>query len=336
MAIHKGHVPGVAIIGYGGAFSMGHHHASQVNASGMRTVAACDIDPDRVATAADDFPGIQLYTNVEDLLRDESVDVCFVVLPHNIHAPVAVQCMNAGRHVVVEKPMCTSVAQADAMIEAATRNAVMLSVFHNRRWDGDFNSIRDLIHEGLIGDVFHIEACMGGMSEPGTWWRSDKEISGGAMFDWGAHIVDWIFHLMPGEMAGVDGYFHKLRWTKSTNEDHSEMVIRFASGKTAQVEISSLAAAGKARWRILGTQGAIVMPSWDKIEVTVDHQGRLAKFDVKPKETDWPAYHRNIAGHLMRGEELAVKPEEGRRVIAAIEAAERSSIEKRTAVPAYA
>jgi predicted dehydrogenase len=192
-----------------------------------------------------------------------------------------------------------------------------------------------LIQDGLIGEVFHLEAAMPGFGEPGPWWRSDKKISGGAMFDWGAHIVDWVQQFVPEPIAGVDGYFHKRRWHNRTNEDHTELVIRFASGKTAQIEISSLAAAGKSRWRILGTEGAIEQPGWEDLDVTVDHKGHLAKFKVKPEKSRWEAYYENIAGHLMRGEELVVKPEEARRTIGIIEAAEKSSAQKHTVVPKY-
>lgn len=315
---------------------MGRLHAQQMNAAGMETVAACDKDPARMEAAANDFEGIRTYTSIDDLLADTEVDLCVVVLPHNQHAPVAIKCLEAGKHVVVEKPLCTSVAEADAMLEAAKKNNLMLTAFHNRRWDGDFVTIRDLIREGAIGEVFHIEACMAGFGEPGTWWRSDKKISGGALFDWGAHIVDWIQHFVTDDISGVDGYFHKRRWNSRTNEDHTELVIRFKTGKTAQVEISSLAAVGKAKWRILGTHGAIVQPGWSTIEVTVDHKGRLAKYSVEPAKDNWSAFYENIAGHLMRGEELVIKPEQARRTIGIIEAAEQSSAAGHTVAPAYA
>ena len=324
-----------AVIGYGGAFNMGKAHADSMIKAGMQMVAACDLDPKRMEQAANDFPGIRTYTKVDDIINDKEIDLVAVILPHNLHAPIAVQAANTGKHVVVEKPMCISVAEADEMIQAAKANKVMLSVFHNRRWDGDFRKIRELIQEGLIGEVFHIEACMGGMRDPGTWWRSDKAISGGAMFDWGAHIIDWILHFIPQQVAGVDGYYHKRRWTQNTNEDHTELVIRFEGGETAQVEISSIAAASKPRWRILGTKGAIVMNDWRTIEVTVDHQGHMAKFEERVPDSDWEAYYANVGGHLMRGEELVVKLEEARRIISIIEAAERSSAAKATAKPVY-
>lgn len=324
-----------AVVGYGGAFGMGKYHGEMINAAGMQIVAACDVDPARMAVAATDFPGIRTYTSVDDLLEDPEVDLVVLILPHNMHAPVAVQAAKKGKHVIVEKPMCISVLEADAMIEAAAASKVMLSIFHNRRFDGDFMTIRELIEKGVIGDVFHIEAMMGGLHPMGNWWRSEKAISGGNMFDWGAHIIDWILHLAPKQVVGVDGYYQKLRWFEHTNEDHTELTIRFEGGANATVEISNLAAASKDRWRILGTKGAIVMRSWDKLEVFVDHDGYIAKFEPHMQKTNQQAYYNNIAGHLMRGEDLGVKAEEARRIIAIIEAAEQSSNAQRTVTPAY-
>jgi scyllo-inositol 2-dehydrogenase (NADP+) len=325
-----------AIIGYGGAFNMGKQHGDAIVGAGMTVVAACDADAKRVAVAAQDYPGIRTYTDYHELLKDPEVDLVIVILPHNLHAPVAIAAANAGKHVVVEKPMCNSVEEADAMISAADGAGTMLSVFHNRRWDGDYRTILATIQKGTIGEVFHIEACMSGYHGPNNWWRDDKKISGGAMFDWGAHIIDWILHLVPQSVSGVDGYFHKLVWFENkTNEDHCELVIRFEGGPTAQVEISSIAAVGKSRWRILGTKGAIEMPSWDKIFVSGLIDGNIAKYEAQIAKSDWHAYYHNIAGHLMRGEDLVVKPTEARRIIAIIEAAEHSSTAKRTTQPAY-
>lgn len=324
-----------AVIGYGGRFSMGNVHGKSMLEAGMEIVAACDLDAQRMMAAAEDFPGIHTYTSIDALLKDPEVDLCVVILPHNLHAKVAIQCSRAGKHVIVEKPMCLTVAEADSMIEASEASDKMLTVYHNRRWDGDFVAIRDLIQKGTIGEVFHVEACMGGMSDMGDWWRSDKAISGGAMYDWGAHVIDWCQLFIPDKIAGVDGYYHKRRWFKHSNEDHTDLTIRFEGGKTAQVEMSSLDAAPKARWRILGTEGAIVMENWKTIDVTVDHRGHLAKFSMEAPPSHWSGYYENIADHLMRGGELAVKPEEARRTIGIIQAAEESSKAGHTVAPAY-
>jgi len=324
-----------AVIGYGGAFNMGRGHANWMNEAGMQTIAACDIDPARMEAARQDFPGIRTYTSVDDLLNDKDVDLCVVILPHNLHAEVAIRCAEAGKHVVVEKPMCLTVAEADAMIEAARRNGVMLSVFHNRRHDGDYLAILDAVEKGMIGDVFQVEAYGGGYGHPGTWWRADKRTSGGAIYDWGAHFMDWILHIVPSEVAGVNGYFQKRKWMDVTNEDHVRATVRFRNGATADLELSTLSRGPKPRWRILGTEGAIVDEGGDAFTMYTLYHGLHATVRVPYKKTDWGAYYRGIVAHLRDGADLPVKPEEARRIIAIFEAAERSSKSGKTETPAY-
>lgn len=324
-----------AVIGYGGAFNMGRGHANWMNEAGMQTIAACDMDPARMEAARQDFPGIRTYLSVDDLLADADVNLCVVILPHNVHAEVAVRCANAGKHVIVEKPMCITVAEADAMIDAAKRSGVMLSVFHNRRHDGDFLAIRDAVQSGLIGDVFQVEAYGGGYGHPGTWWRADKRISGGAMYDWGAHFMDWTLNLIPARIVGVNGYFQKRVWMDATNEDHVRATVRFDNGATADLELSNLSRGPKPRWRILGTKGAIVDEGGDAFTMHVGYEGLPATVRVPYKKTDWGAYYRDIVAHLTQGAELDVKPEQARRVIAVFEAAERSAASGQTETPAY-
>jgi predicted dehydrogenase len=324
-----------AVIGYGGAFNMGKAHANWMNNAGIQTVAACDIDPKRMEAARADFPGIRTYTDLKSLLQDKEVDLCVVILPHNLHAEAAIACANAGKHVIVEKPMCITVAEADAMIEAAKKNGVMLSVFHNRRHDGDFMAIREVIQKGLIGEVFHIEAGGGGYGHPGTWWRADKKISGGAMYDWGAHFLDWILNLVPSPVAGVNGFFQKRVWMDATNEDHTQAVIRFENGCVADLQISSLSAVGRPRWRILGTKGGILDEGNGSLTVNVAHEGYVATIQVPYKQSNWQAYYDGIAAHLLKKEPLDVKPEEARRIIAILEAAEKSSKSGEVAKPDY-
>jgi len=326
------------VIGYGAAFSMGRNHAKwMASTPGLTPVAVCDVDASRLTDANKDFPGVQTYTSVATMLRKSDVELVAVVTPHNTHAPLAVQCLSAGRHVIVEKPMCITVAEADRMIDAARKNKVMLSVFHNRRWDGDFKTLRDIIGRGIIGDVFHIEAFGGGYGHPGKWWRASKRISGGAFYDWGAHFVDWVLNLVPSPMASIMGYFvQNLVWKDVTNEDQVEGIVRFANGAVANLQLSSVAACGKQRWRILGTKGGICDGRRaDHFLVSTEVQGLRAEMEVRYQNTNWEGYYQNIADHLLRGAELAVKPEEGRRVIQVIEGAEKASKAGKPITPKY-
>ncbi|MBV9867203.1 MAG: Gfo/Idh/MocA family oxidoreductase [Abitibacteriaceae bacterium] len=318
------------VIGYGGAFNMGRAHANYITATkGLELTAICDADAARTKVAAEDFPGVATYNAVDDFLQDPNVDLAVIVLPHNLHAPVSIQCSHAKKHVIVEKPMCITVDEATKMIKAARKADRMLSVFHNRRQDADYRALREIVVEKkLLGEVFEVEMWGGGFGRPNpNWWRSSKEISGGHFYDWGAHYLDWLLGIVPGAIDSVTGYFHKRIWHEVTNEDHVQAIIKFSSGCVANVQMSSIAYAGKPRWWVLGEKGAAV-DKGGHFEVTGDFKssGYPATLHVPYKsDSEWKTYYTNISDHLVRGKELKVKPEQARRVIAIMETAEKSS-----------
>lgn len=322
-----------AVIGYGGAFNMGRHHATEMERTGeMKVVAVCDIDLQRLEIAKADFPHIATYQSVDKLLTKEDFDLAVIVTPHNTHAPLALQCLKAGKHVIVEKPMCLTVKEATAMMEMAKQKGVMLTVYHNRHWDGDFLALRELVGEGIIGEIFHVEMWGGGYGKPGAWWRSDKKVSGGLFYDWGAHYLWWLLQLIPEKIQSVVGFFYKLKWHEVTNEDHVQAVIRFANGTMADVEFSTVAAATKPRWFILGTDGAIISEG-NQFRVHFFVHGHRAEMTVPYKQSTWGEFYRNVANHLLHGEELVIKPEQARRVIAIMETAEKSAKQGGKALP---
>ncbi len=317
-----------AIIGYGGAFNMGIHHTKEMHATGrMKLVAVCDKDPKRTESAKADWEGIETFNEVEDLLKWGKFDLAIVILPHNLHAPIAIQCSKAGKHVIVEKPMCISVKEATDMIKAARSKKTMLSVYHNRRHDGDFLTLKNLLAKGTIGQVYDVEMGAMGYGKPGTWWRSDKKISGGAMYDWGAHYLDWLLNIIPAKITNVTGFIQQdLVWKDVTNEDDVHAVIRFDNNTCADIHFSSIARVGKPRWRLLGSAGAIVSESDKSFSVYGNIDGEIpAKATVNAAPGTHPEYYENIAAHILDGAELDVKPEEARRVIAILEACEKSA-----------
>ena len=319
-----------AVIGYGGAFNMGRAHAQYIEQTGGLSLAAiCDLDPNRTAAAQEDFADVQTFNSIDELLAAPNIDLCVIVLPHNLHAPIALQCLRAGKHVVSEKPMCITTEEATAMIEAARAADKMLSVFHNRRQDADYQILRKLVvEENLIGEVFSVEIFSGGYHPQNPqWWRSSKQISGGYFYDWGAHFLDWLLGLVPGKINDVSGYFQKRVWDEVSNEDQTQAVMRFESGCVANITMSSIAYADKPRWWLLGTKGAIVdRGGYFEVRGDFKAQGHKASLRVPYRgDSQWQTYYANIAGHLTRGEELMVKPEQARRVIAIMEAAETSS-----------
>ncbi len=320
------------IVGYGPSYNMGLRHGEWINAQrGMRTVAVCDTLADRRDAAEAELPDVRTFASLEAMLKMRGLDLVVNILPHNLHADPSLQCLKAGKHVVLEKPFCLTTEEATAMIKAANRSEAMLSCFHNRRWDGDYQALRDIVARGLVGDVFHVEAYMGGYRRPGFAWRSDKAVSGGAMYDWGAHFTDWILRLVNKPVAQVTGLFHKRWWQHVTNEDQTQAVLRFEGGEMADLQISSLAAVEKPRWRVLGTQGGLVSDPPEAYRV-VSHTSGVAvdgRVRYAPMHSGAP-YYRDVADHLLMGEPLEVTAEQAREVIAVIETAERSSTEGRS------
>ncbi len=317
-----------AIIGYGGAFNMGTHHTKEMHATGrMRLVAVCDTDPARTDAAKEEWPGIETFNDVADLLKWGEFDLGINILPHNLHAEVCIACSKAGKHVIVEKPMCISVKEATDMIEAARSTDKMLTVYHNRRHDGDFLTLKGLLANGTIGKVYDVEMGQMGYGKPGTWWRSVKAISGGAMYDWGAHYLDWLLNIIPAKAVNVTGFIQEdLVWDDVTNEDDVHAVIRFDDNTCVDIHFSAIARVGKPRWKLLGSKGAIVSDQEDAFSVYGDlASGQAAKATVKCQAGTHPEYYENIAAHILDGAELDVKPEEARRVIAILETAEKSA-----------
>lgn len=318
-----------AVIGYGGAFNMGKGHLNGMREAGILPTAACDLDVSRIAVAQADFPGIRTYTEVESLLADDGVDLITLITPHNTHAPLAIQALNAGKSVICEKPMCLTAQEATDMIAAAQKNNVMLSIYHNRRHDGDFKALKEaIVEKKLIGDVFSIQAGSAGYGHPGHWWRSDKAVSGGAFYDWGAHFLDWILNLMPGrKVVSVSGYFHKLIWHDVTNEDHVQAILRFDDGAHADLSFSQISSLPIPRWRIQGTKGGILDDGSvkDGMKLFTFLEGMKMQGELRNKPGSWDKYYQDIYAHLTEGAPLDVTPESARRVIAILEAAEKSS-----------
>jgi len=315
----------VGVIGYGPAFNMGKHHLNAMAAyKEFVPTAVCDRDTERLKVARADFPGIQTYTSVSQMLRKSEVQLVAILLPHHLHAKVAIACLNAGRHVVVEKPFAITVEECDAMIAAARRHQVMLSAYHNRHWDA--NIITIMKHLPKIGRPFRWESFQGGYSEPGSWWRSDKKMSGGVIYDWGAHFVEWMLQVMNYEMEAISGFqIRKEVWKQVTNEDEVEALVRFRGDAIASHTASTIAMAGKDTIRITGTKGAIVAGHGSVVVHTLDRQGNRVATTVKMERAAHHRYYENVRDHLVEGKPLIITPEWARRVIQVLDYACRSA-----------
>jgi len=321
----------VGVVGYGGAFNMGRHHLAEMQKAGMTPVAVCEIDPERRKAAEQDYPGIQAYANLSQMLKQSDVRLVTIITPHNTHAKLALTCLKAGRHVVVEKPMAVTTAECDAMIAEARKSGVVLSTYHNRHWDGCILEAVRRIGSGAIGEIVRIEVHMGGWGQPRDWWRSSRSISGGILYDWGVHLLEYTLQLIRSEIREVSGFAKRgywaprTAWKDDTNEDEAFAVVRYRSGQWSTLMISSLDSKPKEGWmEITGTEGSYVMDG-PTFQVIQRRQGEtvITRGNNPPSE-GW-RFYQNIADHLVKGDPLVITPEWARRPIHILDLACRSA-----------
>ena len=345
---------GVGIVGYGPFGGMGYAHGLAIAATaGLELAAVVDPSVERRKAAESDFPGLASYASVEELAGDPDVDLAIVATPPSAHFELTRRLLSAGKHVACEKPLCLTAAEADELIAVAAAGERVLTVHQNRRWDPDFLAVRRAVDAGLLGDLFNVETFVGGFEHPCRAWHSDVEVSGGAVYDWGSHHVDWILQLLGGDPpARVTTFGHKRVWHDVTNLDQLRLHLSWDDGREAEFFQSDVAAVRRPKFYVQGTAGTLVghyRPlTFERIEpgrgyvADAAHHAEapadlvLARYesDYGLTETRLPVaspprfgFHRNLADHLLLGEPLAVTASSVRTVVAVLEASQRSSDE---------
>ncbi len=338
---------GVGIIGYGYAGRCWHAPLIR-HTPGLALRAVCSRSRELRAQAAREL-GIATYDTSTALLADPAVELVVVATPHDTHAPLTIAAAEAGRHVVVEKIMCLSVAEGEAMIAAAKRAGTLLTVFQCRRWDSDFLTIRSVLAAGLLGDIYTVEASVGSQLPPPSYaaprpWRSYAAHGGGPLRDWGAHLLDQAVMLYGAAPQAVfaDCQYHQPQWDVETT---AQVWLRYPNGVRFSLEIGATSVIEKPHWYIRGSRGALIQYGRDP------QQQALLRGEVGPQPlapanaprvvlTDgaarremfppvipgnYPAYYANLREALHGRAPLAVRPEEVLASVRLIEAAAESA-----------
>ena len=331
----------VGVVGYGGQFNMGRSHLNEMKQAGMTHLAVAEIDPARRKVAEAEFPGIETYASVAEMLRKSQVNLIVLITPHNTHAKLAIQCLRAGKHVVCEKPFAITTDECDAMIAAARDNKRVLSTYHNRHWDGCILQAVKAIRSGIIGDVFRIEAHMASYAKPGDWWRSSKSISGGVLYDWGVHLLEYSLQIIRSDIVEVAGlarkgfWAPKTRWKGDTNEDEGLALVRFANGSWLSLCISQLDSNPKRGWlEITGSKGSYIFDGSTWEAITHDGDKTVVTKGNNPA-SQGGRFYQNIADHLTAGVDLVITPQWARRPIHILDLANRSAKQGRSIKAVY-
>jgi predicted dehydrogenase len=336
----------VAIIGYGIGGAV--FHGPLVEATpGLRVAYVVTANEERAAAAKRVHDGVGVVRSADELwARADSIDLVVVTSPNREHAPQALAAIEAGLPVVVDKPFAIDIAQGVRVIGAAREAGVPLTVFQNRRWDGDFLTLRRLIDEGVLGDITRFESrferwrpsLKGGWREVGGAGEA-----GGLLYDLGAHLIDQamlLFGPVKQVYAQVD-----TRRAGVLNDDDTFLALTHQNGVRSHLWVSALASNLAPRMRVLGTRAAYVKYGLDVQEDRL-RDGRRPDLeadwgiepesmwgelgtpgDSSPVATEPGCYQRfyaDVAAALRGGGALPVDPADAVEGLRVIEAAQRS------------
>lgn len=254
----------VGIIGFG---RIGNEHAGWLRqAKNVEPVAADDVTPQRRQIA--ESQGLRTYDHIEALLNDRQIDAILVSTPTAMHFEHADAALRAGKHLMIEKPMTLDLPHAQKLVDLAKENRRIISVFHNRRWDIDYLTVKAAIESGIFGKLINIESRLGQWSScvgPAAreWhpsWRNEASFGGGGLYDWGSHFIDQIWQLMqPAKPVRVFAQLRGNVWSKDC-DDFARVCIEFDIGAVAMVEINTTTTRPLPRWHIDGVNGSADSP----------------------------------------------------------------------------
>lgn len=247
----------LGIVGFGG---MGNWHRELVE-SGIENLSLAgvyDIKEAPMARARE--LGYTAYESLEALLADPQIDIVLVSTPNDYHRDIAIQAMRAGKNVVSEKPVTLCSEDLQAMIDVSHETGKFFTVHQNRRWDEDYLTVKKILADGLLGDVFRIESRVhGSRGIPGDW-RQEKAHGGGMILDWGVHIIDQMLLMIPEKITSV--FCSITHITNEEVDDGFSLTLTFESGKTALLEVGTSNFVELPRWYVLGRDGTAVIEDW--------------------------------------------------------------------------
>ncbi len=251
---------GVGLVGYGLAGRA--FHAPFIEAvDGLVLQGIVTSDADRAAHAASEHPTARIVGDIDDLLRSDDIHLIVVATPNRLHVPLGRRALAAGKHVVVDKPIGLDSAEGETLITEAEDAGRVLSVFQNRRWDGDFLTLRDLIERGALGMIDSFESRFERWAPAGDGWRDGAAEAGGPVRDLGAHLVDQCLVLF-GPVDRVWAQIDRRR-PGSQVDDAAFMALDHACGVRSRLWMSLIASRTGPRLRVRGLGGEYLKEGLD-------------------------------------------------------------------------
>ena len=340
----------VGLIGFGLAGRA--FHAQVIRAvPGLRLAAILQRSGNE---AAELYPDVRIVRSLEELLSISEIRLVVIATPNESHFRLAQQCLAAGRDVLVDKPFTTTLREAVELVEFAKQKGRLLTVYQNRRYDGDFQAIRQLVASGVLGRIVRFETNYDRFRpqlKPGAW-RERSGPGNGIFFDIGPHLIDHallLFGLPEAITADI-----RIERDGAAADDAFDVAFHYSHGPRADLRSSILAVAPRPRFTLHGTQGAYVKLTVDPQEsnlrrgyipmeaawgaepeenwgvLTLSENGAFMQRRVPSATCDYRDFYANLRDAILGKTELAVTPEWALDVMRLLELARQSSNERRT------
>jgi scyllo-inositol 2-dehydrogenase (NADP+) len=340
----------VGLIGFGLAGRS--FHAPVIRAvTGLRLAAILQRNGKE---AAEQYPDVRIVRTLDELFAIKEIRLVVIATPNDSHFPIARQCLVAGRDVLIDKPFTTTLEEAIALVQFANEQGRLLTVYQNRRYDGDFQAIVQLVASGNLGRVVRFESNYDRFRpqlRPGAW----RERSGpgtGIFFDIAPHLIDHallLFGLPTALTADI-----RMEREGAVADDAFDLAFHYPRNLRADLRSSILAAATRPRFLLHGTQGAFVKQSFDPQEnnlrrsyipsdtawgaepeenwglLTLSENGAINQRRIPSANCDYRDFYANLRDAILGNAKLAVTPQWALDVMRLLELARQSSNERRT------
>lgn len=335
----------VGVLGFGLAGAT--FHCPLIGAESRLELRA--ISSSRRGEVSKRFPGVAIHASAEALIADPGIDLVVVATPDATHAALARTALQAGKHVVVDKPFALSSADAAALLALARQRKRVLTVFHNRRWDGDFKTVAGIVRSGRLGDI-KLATLSWDRFRPAVnlGWREQSADPWGALLNLGPHLMDQAL-LLFGRPAALTADLVMQR-REARSPDYFSITLQHGSLRVLLC-VSILVADARPRFAIHGTRGSFVKygidPQEDNLRAGVavgapgfgadpeSLYGLLTTVDaaaqrIPTEDGDWRPFYAGVAAAIADGAPPPVDPADALDGLELIELARRSAEEKRT------
>ena len=338
----------LAVIGYGGMGGWHTRHALESDVVELRGIY--DILPEKRALA--ESRGIHAYGSFEEVLADPAVELVTVAIPNDQHESVCIRALEAGKHVICEKPVTLSCASLQRMFDAADAAGRRFTVHQNRRFDVDFLAMKQLHDSGEIGDFIRLESRIHGSRGIPSDWRGVKQYGGGMLYDWGIHLIDQVMQILTAPVTKIDCRFDHI--TNEEVDDGFRLDMTFADGKTAYVEVGTYNFIAMPRFYLRAKKGSAMITDWREecrvVKCTHWHENEVLpvqtaagltktmaprdelttqSYTIPQPASDVHDFYRNFVRAIRGEEEQLVTHPQMMRVMRVIEAAFTSAEEDR-------